>query len=144
MINVSRLAALAALAAAVVACSSAPADEAVSVDVDTNQVAPNCVKGGISCGVSGTVVRPPIINPPGFVLDPIQPTPPPPEESVAPTDCGDSGCRWNVKRTACECGGAGYGLFSTVNCSSNYSFPCPRSVLGEVRCYKAEPNGTCR
>lgn len=132
------------LALTAVACSAASVpEEPASVEVQTDQVQTNCVKGGITCGVvGGKGGAGSVFIPPGggvFAPDP----PPPSNDSVLPVNCGDYGCKWNEKHTGCACGGAGYGLYSSVTCGGGI-YACPREVYGVVRCYKYDANGVCR
>lgn len=145
MITASRIISVAAIAVAAIACSSAPeADETVSVDIDTDQLDPTCIKRGTTCGPLGQRAGGAVKLPTGGMA--VNPGPSSGSgssdgDAIPPNDCG-SACRWNDKLTGCECGGAGYGLISGVVCST-YSYPCPRNVYGTVRCYRVSSDGYC-
>jgi hypothetical protein len=136
MTTVSRLTIAAAVfTLAAVACTAAP-DESTSVEVNTDQVTPSCIKGGTSCaplgGRGGGLFT---SSSGGMLADPVTPpsTPPPlPGKGAEPLDCGDH-CHWDSEHFGCDCTGVGYGLQSTINCG--LTNPCPRMVLGTYRCY---------
>lgn len=142
MTTVSRFTIAAAFSAlTTVACSSAPTpEEPASVDVQTDQVDPNCVKGGGLCGVVGRGGSA-VFNPSGGQLVAADPTPPPPPpgKGYEPEDCGE--CRWDTAHYACVCSGVGYGLSSTIGCP--YSHPCALYVWGAYRCYDRLSSGYC-
>jgi hypothetical protein len=141
MTTVSRLTIAATIfTLAAVACTAAP-DESTSVEVNTDQVTPACIKGGTTCaplgGTRGTVTGGLITSFSGNTLaDPATPPPSPPAlpgKGEAPIDCGNMGCRWDSEHFGCDCSGVGYGVESSIHCG--FTNPCPRLVLGAYRCY---------
>lgn len=155
MINATRIVvAVTALSAlAVVACSSAPTDESVSVQVEQGTVDPNCAKGGITCGVpggGGLASSSGIVSSSSGVMDPgtsgSSPPPPPPLQppgGVTPLSCDPCVAAVNDKGApGCSCHGGGNGLQSLISCP-NYA-PCRYLVRGVYRCYNVDwTTGAC-
>jgi len=157
MINVTRIVvAVSALSSlAVIACSSGPTDETVSVQVEQGTVDPNCIKGGITCGVGGGGVTSSsgLASSSGLVMDPgtssgggtSGSTPPPlqPPGGVTPLSCDPCVPAVNDKGAqGCACHGGGNGLQSLISCPS-YA-PCRYGTRGVYRCYQVDWNtGEC-
>lgn len=159
MINATRIvvAVTAISALAVVACSSAPTDDPVSVQVEQGTVDPNCVKGGFTCGVGGGGLTSSsgLASSSGMVMDPgtssgggtsgsTQPPPLQPPNGESPINCGPCIATTDIKgRPACDCRGGGNGLQSLIQCPG-YA-PCQYYVWGAYRCYQVDwTTGTCR
>lgn len=152
MKNATRIAVAASAisALAVIACSSSPTDDAVSVEVEQGTVDPNCIKGGITCGTVGASSGN-LASSSGLVFDPgtssgstsggtsgtsgggYQPP-----GGVNPDHCGPCIPVIDLKgRPACDCRGGGNGLQSGIGCPP--STPCQREVWGVYRCYRKDP-----